>query len=79
MLQFSYIHEKEGIATWYSKPLFDGLIALRPASTDTSNGKLHCFKFPPKEVTQILQEYEFRALTHLEDNTYLLATENNRL
>ncbi len=84
ILQFSSISQKSGIDPWYSNEEFDGKIALHTVSLNlqqdlwigTSTGQLHHFKFSKKNVKQILPEYQFRGVAHLENDTYLLGTEN---
>jgi len=84
-LQFNSISEEKGITTWYSNPEFKGGMALHPISLNvtedlwigSSTGELHYFKFPKKNVRQILSEYQFRAITQLDEKTYLLATDGH--
>jgi signal transduction histidine kinase len=69
----------------YTEQLFDSPVALQPVSQNlqkdlwvgTSTGELHYFKFPNKNITKILPNFQFRALTPVSENTYLLATEEN--
>ncbi len=85
VLQFSSISKDSGINTWYSQQQFEGKTALHPISLNveddvwiaSSNGELHYYKFPKKNITQILPETQFRAISYLKDDIYLIATEGD--
>lgn len=85
ILNFNSISKSSGITAWYSSDVLDKETALYPISLNlkedvwmgTSRGELHHFKFPKKNIKQILPDYQFRGITKLEDETYLLGTERH--
>ncbi|QIE59582.1 sensor histidine kinase [Rasiella rasia] len=84
-LQFSKVSEENGIETWYNKKQFEGVVALHSASQNvkkdmwigTSSGQLHHYQFQQQAIKQILPEHQFRAIHHLKEDTYLLATDQH--
>lgn len=84
ILNFSSISKDSGIISWYRSDVLDKETALYPISLNlkeelwigTRRGELHYFKFPKKGIKQTLPDYQFRGITKVKDETYLLGTEN---